>query len=86
MFPVVKVIWVDAVSTNEWKTIPDLKKEEKSDTEPCTTIGFLVRKTRYYFYVANTVSNVNAGEPLVNGIMMIPRKWVLSMQEIHLED
>lgn len=85
MFKVVKVVWVDAVATNEWKTIPELKKEAPDDTEPCTTIGFLVMSNKQYHYVASTVSNVGAGDPIVNNIMMIPRKWVKSLEEISLE-
>ena len=83
-FPVVRIIWIDAVATNSWTTIPELKTEAGTDTEPCTTIGFLVLKNRQYYYVASTVSNIVKGEPVVNNIMMIPRKWVKSFQEIDL--
>lgn len=83
-FPVVRIIWIDAVATNSWKTVPELKAEEHEDTEPCTTIGFLVLKNKQYYYVASTVSNVVKGEPVVNNIMMIPRKWVKAFEEIDL--
>lgn len=88
MFKVVRITWIDAVSSNDWKTIPDLKKEESADTTPCTTIGFLVRSNRQYYYVANTVSAVAGGkadEILVNGVMMIPKKWVQSYTELEVD-
>lgn len=87
MFPVVKVVWTDAMAINEWKTVSELTKEHAKDSEPCISIGFLIKKTKQFFYVANTVSSGDTEEEIVsNGIMMIPRKWVTSIQEINLED
>lgn len=86
-FKMVRVVWIDAVATNEWKTIPELKKEEHDDTTPCITVGFLVRSNRQYYYVAGTISVPQGDhEPLVNGIMMIPKKWVKEFTEIEIEN
>ncbi len=82
-FKVVKIEWIDAVATNEWKTIKELEKEEHDDTEPCSTIGYLIRSTRTYYYVASTITNTGT-EVLANSIMMIPRKWVKSKIEIDM--
>jgi len=84
-FPVVRVVWVDAVATNEWKTIADLDKEAHADTEPCITIGFLIKKSRTYYWIASTITNTGT-EALVNSIMMIPRKWVESFTELEVPE
>lgn len=87
MFKVVKIVWTDAMAINEWKTIQELDAEAHKDTAPCTSIGFLIKTTRQWYYVANTVSSGETEEEIVsNGIMMIPRKWVISIKEIQLED
>ena len=86
MFKVVKIIWTDAMSINEWKTVAELKKDEAADSAPCISIGFLIKTTKQFYYVANTVSSGETEEEIVsNGIMMIPRKWVKQLQEIDLE-
>jgi len=85
MFPVVRIKWIDAQVTNEWKTKADLKKEELEDSAPCISIGFLIKTTRQFFYVANTVtSGETEDEILSNGIILIPRKWVVSKEEIEI--
>lgn len=86
MFKVVLIKWTDATVINSWKTAEELKKEEKEDSSPCTSIGFLIKTTKQFFYVANTVtSGETEDEILSNGIILIPRKWVVSKQEINLE-
>lgn len=86
MFPVVKIRWTDATVINDWKTKAELTSEEKEDAAPCTSIGFLIKTTKQFFYVANTVtSGETEDEILSNGIILIPRKWVVSKEEIHLE-
>jgi hypothetical protein len=83
MFPVVKIIWTDATVINDWKTKADLEKDEKEDAAPCTSIGFLIKTTKQFYYVANTVtSGETEDEILSNGIILIPRKWVVSKEEI----
>ena len=86
MFPVVKILWTDATVINDWKTKADLANDEKEDTAPCTSIGFLIKTTKQFYYVANTVtSGETEDEILSNGIILIPRKWVVSKQELHIE-
>ena len=86
MFKVVKIVWTDAMAMNEWKTISELDKEHEKDSAPCTSIGFLIKTTKQFFYVANTISGGDTEDDIVsNGIMMIPRKWVISKEEIELE-
>ena len=79
MFPIVKIVWTDAQVINEWKTVGELSKEAEKDSAPCTSVGFLIKKNRQFYWVANTVSSGETEEEIVsNGIMMIPRKWVVS--------
>jgi len=79
MFPVVKVVWTDAMAINEWKTISELKADEKADSAPCYTIGFLIKSTKQFYYIANTITSGETEEEIVsNGIMLVPRKWVVS--------
>jgi hypothetical protein len=87
VFKVVKIVWADAMSIGEWKTVAELKKDEAADHAPCTSIGFLIKTTKQFYYVANTVSSGDTEEEIVsNGIMMIPRKWVVSFTELTVED
>ena len=85
MFKVVKIVWTDAMAINEWKTVKELQKDEAADSAPCISIGFLIKTTKQFYYVANTVSSGETEDEIVsNGIMMIPRKWVVSKVEIEL--
>jgi hypothetical protein len=87
MFKVVRITWVDAMAINEWKTASELKKDEQSDAAPCVSIGFLIKTTKQFYYVANTVSAGETEEEIVsNGIMMIPKKWVKSFTELEIPD
>jgi len=87
MFPAVKIVWVDAAVINEWKTVAELTKDEVADAAPCTTIGFLIKKNRKFYYVANTVSSGETEDEIVsNGIILIPKKWVSSFTELNIED
>lgn len=85
MFPVVRILWTDATVINDWKTKAELTHDEKEDAAPCTSIGFLIKTTKQFYYVANTVtSGETEDEILSNGIILIPRKWVVSKEEINL--
>lgn len=87
MFPIVRVVWTDAMAINEWKTLEELKKDEGEDKAPCVSVGFLVKKTREFYYVANTITSgaKTIDDILMNAIMMIPRKWVKSIEEINID-
>lgn len=86
MFPVVRIKWIDAQVTNDWKTHADLEKEQSADESPCISVGFLIKTTKQFFYVANTVtSGETEDEILSNGIILIPRKWVLSKEELNVQ-
>ena len=81
-FKVVKVVWTDAASLDEWQTVKDLPKE----AVPCITIGFLVKTTKQYYYIANTFTTYETVDELMTtGVMMIPKKWVTSFEEIHID-
>lgn len=78
MFKVVKILWTDAVSIGEWKSLAELPE----NASPCCSIGILVKTTRDYYYVANTISkDATETEIMSNGVMMIPKKWVLKKPE-----
>lgn len=82
-FKVVKVVWTDAASIDEWKSVDDLPKV----AVPCITVGFLVKTTRQYYYIANTFTTYETVDELMTtGVIMIPRKWVTSFKEIQIED
>lgn len=86
MFPVVRIIWTDAMVINEWKTKQELEADQEKDAAPCTTVGFLIRTTKQFYYVANTVSSGESEDEIVsNGIILIPRKWVKSKEEIKID-
>lgn len=71
---------------NEWKTMADLKKDEDEDAQPCHTIGFLIKKNRQFYYVANTITSGESEEEILsNGIILIPRKWVKTFKELNIE-
>lgn len=83
--PLIKLVWADAMAIGEWKSIEELTKEHAKDAAPCTTVGFLIKKTREWYYVASTITDGETTEEIMsNGIMMIPRKWVLSKVELEL--
>lgn len=82
MYKTVQVTWTDAAMLGEWKGVADLP----DDATPCITIGFLVKTTKQYFYVASTVSNdMEEQEALANGVMLIPRNWVTDFTELDLD-
>ncbi len=84
-YKVVKVLWADATSIDSWEHIADLPE----DDYPCLTIGILVKTTKIYYYIANTIGYHTQDENsmLSTGVILIPRKWVLDMSvlEVPLE-
>ena len=83
-FKVVKLVWEDAVAMGEWQSHSDLP--EKLNT--CSTIGYLVKENKQYYYVSSTVS-LDDSEPdtvHINATMAIPKKWIKSAIQVNLEE
>lgn len=79
---IVKIDWVDAEVTNDWKTLPDMLEEGAG--APCVSVGFMLkgakRKDKTYF-LANTITvPPDDEEMLVNGVVKIPKKWVTKVE------
>lgn len=73
---IVKIIWVDAESHNEWVEVKDLV-----DPSTCTTVGFLIKETEEFYYIAATVSI--EGEAIhTNNRILIPKVWIKEFTEI----
>lgn len=73
---IVKVTWIDAESHNEWVEVKDLV-----DPSICTTVGFLVKETEEFYYIAATVSL--EGEAIhTNNRILIPKVWIKEFTEI----
>lgn len=78
-YPVVKIEWIDAEAESGWKTHKEASDLNTGD--PCTTIGFLVRKptrSKPDYIIASTLAKVD-NEPNVNSIMKIPKAWIKSV-------
>lgn len=72
----VKITWIDAESGNEWITTDEL--EEPS---VCTTIGYLVKETDKFYFIAGTIS-IEEEKVHTNNRIIIPKPWVIELQEI----
>lgn len=73
---IVKIVWIDAESHNEWEEVKDLV-----DPSICITIGHLVKETEGFYYVAATISV--DGEALhTNNRILIPKVWIKEFTEI----
>lgn len=73
---VVRIVWIDAESHNDWMEVKDLE-----DPSLCTTIGFLIKETEGFYYVAATISV--EGEALhTNNRILIPKVWIKEFTEI----
>jgi hypothetical protein len=82
MFKAIRLEWTDATGIDEWMNVKDLPDH----AHPCISIGFVVKQTRDYFYLANTVSkSESADEVMSSGVIMIPKKWVKNKTELDLE-
>lgn len=83
-FKVVKLVWEDAVAYGEWKSHTDLP--DKMNT--CSTIGYLVKETKDFYYVSSTVSLDDEIPDTVhiNATMCIPKRWVKKAIQVNLEE
>ena len=73
---VVKITWVDAESQNEWSEVKDLE-----DPSLCTTIGFLIKETEGFYYIAATIS-LDGEAVHTNNRILIPKVWIKEFTEI----
>lgn len=83
-FKVVKLVWEDAVAYGEWKSHDDLP--DKLNT--CSTIGYLVKETKDFYFVSSTVSLDDELPDTIhiNATMGIPKKWVKKAIQVNLEE
>lgn len=83
-YPVVKVRWVDAEAESGWKTHEEAQQLDVGD--PCTTIGFLVRKptrSKPDYIIASTLAKVD-DKPNTNCFIKIPKSWVKDIEYLDI--
>jgi hypothetical protein len=72
-FKIVKITWTDASSIDAWQSI----KELPETAHPCYSVGFQVKVSKDYYYLANTHTVEDSEQDLLtSGVIMIPKKWV----------
>lgn len=83
-FKVVKLVWEDAVAMGEWQSHSDLPESLNT----CSTIGYLVKENKQFYYVSSTVSldNTEPDTVHINATMCIPKKWVKKAIQVNLEE
>lgn len=76
-YKVVKITWTDASGIDQWTKVKDLP-----DTSvPCYSVGFLIKTTRQYYFLANTHTRDDEEDELMtSGVIMIPKKWAVKME------
>lgn len=77
---IVKVIWLDASSNNEWSTMPDiLDWIEEMKEEETITIGFFIKEDKDAMVVAASKDY----EGKYNDINFIPKGCVIKVVPLH---
>lgn len=74
----IRIEWSDAGTINRWEELEDLLRElHKSDAESFFTVGFLIRETKDWISVAQTV-NYNGDKILERATetMSIPKGMI----------
>ena len=82
MYKVLKISWTDASSIDAWTKVKDLPE----NAHPCYSVGFLIKQTKLYYYLANTHTREDEeNDLLTSGIIMIPKKWVIKIEVLQEE-
>lgn len=72
-YPIVKITWQDATYYHDgWTTI------EECPIVINNTVGFLLKKTKKYLTLAYSLGGLDNFQ----GILLIPRDWVMKMRVI----
>lgn len=76
--------WSDAGTINRWEEMEDLLRElHKSDAESFFTVGFLIRETKEWISVAQTVNYLDGKLERATEIMSIPRGMIKKIKKVH---
>jgi len=78
---IVRVKWIDSETSNGWRFLDDIRKDE----EPVTvvTFGYLIKEHPTYLIIAGTISE-DCLHGQASGIINIPRCSVLEYEEIEI--
>lgn len=76
-YRMVLVEWRDAIVRAGWEHTDEALSE--TDEMACTTIGYLIEKTKEHIVVAGTLSDDGAQ---LNGRITIPMVWVVKIQTL----
>lgn len=74
----VRVVWLDAYSEDPWT---EIEKYDLRDHQ-VESFGYLVRESKNYHLIAPNVGQGDNGVWEACGLMAIPRKMVLSIDEV----
>lgn len=81
--PIVRILWVDASASNDWKSKHDIEGETVG--EPTITIGFLIKKPSKKVPMFVVASTFDPETEHFNAIMRIPKVWVKSVEELDVQ-
>lgn len=77
-YPLVEVKWEDAATSHGWESPEEIRKD--SDDEIAITVGFLVRESQSFIWIASTVDS----EGNNNARIKIPRAMIRAQREISI--
>lgn len=73
----IRIEWSDAGTINSWMEMEDLLRElHKGDADIFYTVGFLIRETKDWISVAQTVNYNNNELVRATEVMTIPKEMV----------
>ena len=76
-FPLVRVVWIDAESRDDWENIEGVDRSCKE----VITIGHLIEDTNDYMALA---MNLDLHNDACSMVMTIPNHWVESVDELQI--
>lgn len=77
-YPLVEVRWEDAATSHGWESPEEVRQD--ADEEIALTVGFLVRESKSFIWVASTVDS----EGNTNARIKIPKAMIVSQKSVSL--
>ena len=79
----IRIEWSDAGTINNWEEMEDLLRElRKGDADMFLTVGFLIRETKDWLSVAQTIQYNNNVLERATDVMSIPKGMVKKVQKL----
>lgn len=79
----IRIEWSDAGTINRWEEMEDLLRElRKGDAECFYTVGFLIRETKDWISVAQTVNYLDGKLERATEIISIPKGMVKKVNKL----